>query len=111
MAKVIPFAVIAAAATLSACSVNPPPQSGGPSPTPNIVTNVHPYRAGSGVVQSVAPTPVMPGASASAGTTAPMQRLEIKMDNGTVQYVDTPNREFTRGTRVTLTEDRLIRKM
>ena len=109
MAKVIPFAVIAAAATLSACSTNPPPQSGGSSPTPNIVTNVHPYRAGSGVVQSVTPTPVMPGAS--AGTTAPMQRLEIKMDNGTVQYVDTPNREFTRGTRVTLTEDRLIRKM
>jgi hypothetical protein len=57
----------------------------------------------------VTSTPVMPGAS--AGTTAPMQRLEIKMDNGTVQYVDTPNREFTRGTRVTLTEDRLIRKM
>ena len=40
----------------------------------------------------------------------PMQRLEIKMDNGKIQYVDVPSREFTRGTRVTLTEDRLIRR-
>ena len=112
MAKMIPFAVIAAAA-LSACSSTPPSQTAGSSQsTPQIVTNVHPYRAGSGVIQSVFPTPVMPAMSSSAGSTAePLQRLEIKMDNGAVQYVDTPNREFTRGTRVTLTEDKLIRRM
>jgi hypothetical protein len=109
MPKLIPFAVIAAAAVsaLSACST--PPQTGGPA-EPKIVTNVLPYRAGSGVVQSVNPAPVMPGASASGSTAQPMQRLEIRMDNGTVQYVDVPSREFTRGTRVILTEDKIIRR-
>jgi hypothetical protein len=108
MAKLIPFAVIASAAVaLSACST--PPQVGGPSQSkPNIVTNVHPYTAGSGVVQSVMPTPVVPGTGAPSEST---QRLEIKMDNGKIQYVDTTSREFSKGTRVTLTEDRLIRRM
>jgi hypothetical protein len=102
MTRVVPFAVAAATfATLSACST--PPQTG-----PSIVTNVHPYTAGSGTVQQVFPAPVMAGAGSSA---EPMQRLEIKMDNGSIQYVDTPSREFTKGARVTLTEDQLIRKM
>jgi hypothetical protein len=33
------------------------------------------------------------------------------MDNGKIQYVDTASREFSKGTRVTLTEDRVIRRM
>jgi len=98
---------IAAVAALGACST--PPQAGAPSqPMPNIVTHVHPYAAGSGVVQQVMPAPTMAGAGSSS---EPLQRLEIRMDNGTIQYVDTPSREFTRGTRITLTEDRLIRRM
>ena len=49
---------------------------------------------------------------AGAGSTSePLQRLEIKMDNGSVQYVDTPSRDFAKGQRVTLTEDKLIRRM
>src|SRR5688572_23475180 len=101
-----PLSLIALA-TLSACSA--PPQTGGPAqPRPNIVTNVHPYTAGTGVVQAVMPVPV----AAAAGSSAePMQRLEIKMDRGGIQYVDTSSREFTKGTRVQLTEDRLIRKI
>ena len=91
---------LATLAALSACST--PPQTGGPAqPSPNIVTNVHPYYAGNGTVQSVMPAP---GSS-------DMQRLEIKMDNGPVQYVDTSAREFTKGTRVQLSQDRLITKM
>jgi hypothetical protein len=51
-------------------------------------------------------------ASASAGASAgPMQRLEIKMDDGTIQYVDTPSRDFPRGTRIVLTEDRYIKRL
>jgi hypothetical protein len=101
-----PLSLIALA-TLSACTA--PPQTGGPAQTaPNIVTHVHPYWAGTGVVQAVMPTPVAAGAGASA---EPMQRLEIKMDNGRIQYVDTSSREFTKGTRVQLTEDKLIRKL
>ena len=103
MTKLMPLAVVAAIATLGACST--PPPAGGP---PNIVTNVHPYKAGNGVVQSVSATPVMAGAGSSS---EPLQRLEIKMDSGSIQYVDTPSREFTKGTRITLTEDKLIKRM
>lgn len=109
MPKPIPFALIAAAtvSALTACSA--PPQTGGAA-EPKIVTNVLPYSAGSGVVQSVNPAPVMPGASASGSAAQPLQRLEIRMDNGVTQYVDVPSREFTRGTRVILTEDKIIRR-
>jgi hypothetical protein len=96
----VPLSLLALA-TLSACST--PPQTGA---EPNIVTYVHPYRAGTGVVQAVMPTPVAAGASAE-----PMQRLEIKMDDGRIQYVDTSSRELTKGTRVQLTEDKLIKKL
>jgi hypothetical protein len=106
MTRLVPLAVIAVA-TLGACST--PPRTGGPAQSnPAIVTHVHPYKAGNGVVQSVSPVPVMAGAGSSAEG---LQRLEIKMDNGAVQYVDTPSREFTRGTRITLTEDHLIKRM
>jgi hypothetical protein len=33
------------------------------------------------------------------------------MDNGTVQYVDVASNDFTKGSRIVLTEDKLIRKM
>ncbi len=103
MIRLISLAVIAA--VLAACST--PRQA----PAPRIVTIEHPYIAGTGVIQSVVPTPV--AATAAAGTsspTEPMQRLEVKMDNGKVQYVDTPNRDFTKGMRITLTPDRYIKR-
>jgi len=102
MTRITPIALVALAAALGACGT--PPQSA----QPNIVTNVHPYKAGNGVVQAVMPVPVLPNAGTSA---AGLQRLEIKMDNGTIQYVDTASRDFPKGTRVTLSEDRLIRQM
>jgi hypothetical protein len=103
MPKLLPLAVIATAAALGACSSNPPQQ-----PAPRIVTNVVPYTPGNGVVQAVFATP--PGQALTP--TEPMARLEIKMDKGgKIQYVDTPSREFSRGSRVQLTEDRLIKKI
>jgi len=102
MTRITPIALVALAAALGACGT--PPQSA----QPTIVTNVHPYKAGNGVVQAVMPVPVLPNAGTSA---AGLQRLEIKMDNGAVQYVDTPSREFSRGTRVSLSEDHVIRRM
>ena len=55
MTRTLPLAVIAVAA-LAGCQT--PPQTGGPTqPAPNVVTNVHPYSAGNGVVQSVSPAP------------------------------------------------------
>jgi hypothetical protein len=101
----VPLSILAAA-TLSACST--PPQQGGPAPAPKVVTNVHPYKAGTGVVQAVMPAPAT---AAAGGSAEPLQRLEIKMDSGGIQYVDTSSREFKKGTRVQLTEDKLIKKM
>jgi uncharacterized protein YwbE len=34
--------------------------------------------------------------------------MAVKMDDGTVQYVDTDSRDFPVGTRVRLTEDKMI---
>ena len=106
MTRLIPLAAVALA--LGACST-PPPQGGPGQPPRNIVTIVHPYTPGTGVIQAVYPTP---GASSAAagGTAQPLQRLEIKMDNGKVQYVDTSSREFTKGQRVTLTQDHYIKR-
>jgi hypothetical protein len=104
MAKLTPFAV-AAVALLGACSSTPP------QPTTPIATIVHPMRAGTGVVQSVTPAPIMAGATASSGSSAPMQRLEIKMTDGRVQYVDTKSGELAKGDRVQLSEDGIIRKV
>ena len=106
MPKFIPFALTATALALAGCQT--PPQTGGPSQPPSLVTNTHPYYAGNGTVQNVYPAP----SSAAAGSSGqPMQRLEIKMDNGLVQYVDTPSGEFAKGMRVSLTEDHIIRRM
>ena len=103
----ISFSGVIAAAALAACST-PPQQSGASQPTPKVVANVHPYTAGAGTVTAVMPSPT---SSAAGGTAQAMQRLEIKMDNGTVQYVDTESTEFTKGTRVVLSKDKLISKM
>jgi hypothetical protein len=105
MVKLTPFAV-AAVALLGACSTTPPQPI-----TPNIATIVHPLRAGSGVVQSVTPAPMVTGATASAGSSEPLQRLEIKMSDGRMQYVDTKSGEIAKGDRVQLSEDGIIRKV
>jgi hypothetical protein len=89
MKRFIPCLVIA----LAGCGSNPVPEK---AIQPNVMT----YQPGSGVVQRVFPTPA----------SANMNRLEVKMDNGTVQYVDTDSRDFQRGTRIALSEDRQIRK-
>jgi len=101
MNRLIPLAVIAA--VLAACST---PRE---APAPRIVAVEHSYIPGTGVIQSVMPTPV-PAAAAGSSPTEPMQRLEVKMDNGKVQYIDTPSRDFTKGMRITLTPDRYIKR-
>jgi hypothetical protein len=69
------------------------------------------YRPGTGVVQSMTRAPAPMTGTAAAGGSAPMYRLTIRMDDGRTQYIDTPSADFTQGTRVQLTEDRLLRKL
>ncbi|MGQ0546150.1 MAG: hypothetical protein ACT4P3_12575 [Betaproteobacteria bacterium] len=103
-----------AAAALAGCAGDEPTVSSTSAldKRPNIVVNQMPYKAGSGVVASWAATP-SPAAGAS-GRVDPagsgMLRLGVKMDDGTMQYVDTDSRDFPIGTRVQLTEDRIIKR-
>ena len=102
--KLTPFA-LAAVAALSACNMMSPP----PANTPNIVTNVQPFHPGTGVVQSVTPAPMMAGANMSSSE--PLQRLEVRMSDGKVQYIDTRSREIAKGDRIQLGADGIMRKV
>jgi hypothetical protein len=121
MIKIAAPVSILAVAVLTACASQGPrsptaPASASPFGSAPLATQEVPYRAGTGVVQSVNPAPAMAsaGPTASRSPAAPasggMQRLGIKMDNGQMVYVDTPSKDFSAGTRVQLTENFEIRK-
>src|SRR5690348_17388739 len=94
---------------LAACA------STAPQSAPRVATNEMSYRPGQGEV--IAATQARPPISAAAGgsaaapapTITPAYRLTIRMSDGTVQYVDTDNREITAGSRVELGADHTIR--
>jgi len=113
--KVVPTLVLSlAAAALAGCAGNEPSVSStsGLDKHPNIVAQQMPYKAGTGVVQTWAAAP-SPAAGAS-GRVDPSGggtlRMGIKMDDGTMQYVDTDTRDFPIGTRVELTSDHIIKR-
>jgi hypothetical protein len=76
------------------------------APAPAVVVAAAPLRAGSGRVESIAALPP----SAAAGGSSVSRRLGIKMDDGTVQYVDTGAQAISLGDRVELTADGHIRR-
>ena len=131
-------ASILALAVLGACSTSNPsfnnrPVAAHEAPiVPQVASN---FRPGLGTVDNVVVTPSPMGASYGgtatgasghvAGTSATdrpeprvgqssssagrLNRLTIRMDDGSTQYVDTDSNEFPRGRRVELTPDRMIR--
>jgi len=122
---VISLSLAAVAAALGACST---PEPATPAPAPTVVIAqpapvvVAPapgtvYAAPSTV--TVAPTAMLTGfgrvesitplASAAAGG-RPARRIGLRMDNGTVQYVDTPA-ELVIGDRIEITSDGYIKKV
>ena len=72
------------------------------APTVVVAPAPAPLRAGNGRIESIIPVPP----AAVAGSTVPRadKRLTIRMDDGTVQYVDTAG-GVSVGDRVTLTAD------
>jgi len=115
----IPLAILAL--VLAGCASRQPS-----SPSAEGIKPIEqPYRAGTGVVQSVtaAPAAIAAGpatsgaentaarnpATAAAGATG-LQRLRIRMDDGRMVYVDTPSRDFAPGTRVQLSDANEIRR-
>jgi hypothetical protein len=117
---------LAAVAVLAACASSDPVT---PAPAPAVVVTQAPAPVVTApppvVVQQSAPGVVAPSAlrpgfgrveaitalppSAAAGGTS-MRRLGIKMEDGTLQYVDTAAQGINVGERVELTRDGQIRR-
>jgi hypothetical protein len=95
--------------------VTTPPPAVVTTPPPAVVTTPPavvyvaptPVRPGFGRVESIAATPS--SAAAAGGTT--MRRLSIKMEDGTLQLIDTPAGNIAIGDRVELTSDGKIRRL
>ena len=121
MGKFLPFSLsLAVLALLVGCGSDPVQPAPAPViivPPPQVITT--PPAAPSPVV---VPTALRPGfgrietltalPTASAGGTAPssMQRLGVRMADGTVQYVDTTATGLTVGDRVEITREGYIRR-
>ena len=125
MSKILlPFSLIVLA-VLAACATSDPVT---PAPAPVVVTPAPVVTAPPATVitappaTTVVPTPTairpgpgrietitaVPPAAAAGGAT--LRRLGIKMDDGTVQYVDTAGDGYAVGDRIELTRDGHIRR-
>lgn len=80
------------------------------TPQTDVTGTQFQYRPGSGVVESVAPAPKPFMAAAGGSAPDDLYRLKIRMDDGRIQYLDTDSADFPQGTRVRLTDGRLIEK-
>jgi hypothetical protein len=65
-------------------------------------------RPGFGRIDSMGPAPT---ASAGATASTSMNRLRIKMDDGSMQVIDTPSTGLSNGDRVELTREGYIRRI
>jgi hypothetical protein len=118
MGKMHPFSLsVAGLALLAGCGsdpvqpvvIVPPPQviAAPPAAQSPAVVQTAVLRPGFGRIETVSGTP-----TASAGATAgsSMQRLGIRMDDGSMQYVDTAAPGHAVGDRVELTREGYIRR-
>jgi hypothetical protein len=87
--------------------VTPPSVTAAPAtPAPTVVHAVS-LRPGMGRIENMGPAP----AASAGGTAAPaMHRLNIRMDDGTMQVVDTPSSGLSTGDRIELTREGYIRR-
>ena len=74
---------------------------------PAVVAAPSAIRAGPGQIESITP---LPESAATGGTVRQVKRLGIKMNDGTVQFVDTPAEGLSVGERVELTGDGYLRR-
>ena len=80
------------------------------TPQRDVAGSQFQYRAGNGVIESVQPAPKPFTAAAGGSVPDSLYRLKIRMDDGRTQYLDTSDTSFAPGTRVRLTDERLIEK-
>ena len=79
------------------------------APSAPVASAAAAIRPGFGRIESMTPVPT----TASTGSSAPtaMNRLNIRMDEGTLQLVDTPSAGLAIGDRVELTREGYIRRI
>jgi type IV pilus biogenesis protein CpaD/CtpE len=92
-------------ATPPAAVVVPPSAAGQAVVVPSSTT----LRAGTGRIESIAALPASAAAGGSASTT-PTRRVGVKMDDGTLQFVDTAAPGLQIGDRIQLTADGYLRR-
>jgi hypothetical protein len=85
------------------------PQATPSAPSAPVAAAAASIRPGFGRIESMTPVPT----TASAGSSAPssMNRLNIRMEEGTLQLVDTPSAGLAIGDRVELTREGYIRRI
>jgi hypothetical protein len=96
------------APSASTTVVTPPSATAAPAAPAPAVVRTAVLRPGTGRIESMGPAPAV----ASAGGTVPpaMHRLNIRMDDGTLQVVDTPSSGVSVGDRIELTHEGYIRR-
>jgi hypothetical protein len=86
-----------------------PPQSAATVPGTVVVAPAPgPLQAGIGRIETIVPSPS--GAAAGASSPSNNKRVGIRMDNGTVQYLDTNAAGLAIGDRIEITADGMMRR-
>jgi hypothetical protein len=90
--------------------VTAPGSASAPAATPAVpvASAAAAIRPGFGRIDSMGPAPSASG-GATSGTS--MNRLRIKMDDGSMQVIDTPSTGLSNGDRVELTREGYIRRI
>ena len=83
------------------------PQSTSPAPIVVAPAPAQPLRAGTGRIESILDIP--PSAAAGSGVPGANKRVGIRMDDGSLQYVDTAATGLSIGDRVAITSDGYMR--
>jgi hypothetical protein len=122
----VPLSLVAVA-VLAACAsraqpvptaviVTPPPQPATvvaqPAPATSAQTaqvTTPALRAGNGRIETLVPTPQWSASSGSSAQPSGMRRVGVRMDDGTMQFLDTDAPSLRIGDRVQITPDGYIR--
>lgn len=100
-------AVVTAPATTTAAAPTVVVPSAGTAPVIVATPAPQPLRAGTGKIEQIINLP----ASAAAGSSVPgaTKRVTIRMDDGSLQYLDTAAADISIGERVSLTNDGVMK--
>lgn len=100
-------AVVTAPATTTAAAPTVVVPSAGTAPVIVATPAPQPLRAGTGKIEQIINLP----ASAAAGSSVPgaTKRVTIRMDDGSLQYLDTAATDISIGERVSLTNDGVMK--